>query len=58
MNKYSLEKLTGDDEVGAGADRLDSQETRDLALVLPIVGQGCVYDPQVVNPRVLIADQL
>lgn len=41
----------------AGADRLDPQVTSDLALVLAVVGEGCVGDLQVENADVLVADQ-
>lgn len=43
--------------MSAGADRQDSQVTSDLALVLSVVGQRRVGDPQVENAGVLVADQ-
>lgn len=49
--------LTGDDQVSVGANRLDSQVTSDLALVVSVVGQRRVGDPQIENTGALIADQ-
>lgn len=50
--------LTSDDQMSAGANRLDSQISPDLTLVFAVVGQRGVGDPQVVNTGVLIADHL
>jgi len=49
--------LTRDDEVRAGADRLDPQVSPHLALVLAVVGEGRVGDPQVEDAVALVADQ-
>jgi len=50
-------RLTGDDQVSAGADWLDPQVSSDLTLVLAVVGQRRVGDSQVEDTGVLIADQ-
>jgi len=43
--------------VRAGADRLDPQVSAHLALVLAVVGEGRVGDPQVEDAAALVADQ-
>lgn len=47
LNSFSfiiIFRLTGDDQVSAGADWLDSQISSDLTLVLAVIGQRRVGD--------------
>jgi len=41
----------------AGADRLDPQVSPHLALVLAVIGEGRIGDPEVEDAAALVADQ-